>query len=101
MTLVPIVAVETHGAAAFYHSMSLSKEWMEHTPLPTGTNVSQDEEYNIPIANIQITSRASSLAATSPSAHVVHAALHREAEVTCVTIPDEMAMHTTCMFAGN
>ncbi|KAL5490145.1 CHA1 [Sanghuangporus weigelae] len=96
---VPIVAVETHGAAAFYHSMSLNESWGANCSLPAGSSQTYNDEHNISIANVRITSKASSLAATSPSTSVVHAGLRRLGSVTCVTIPDEMAMHTTCMFA--
>lgn len=97
---VPIVAVETHGAAAFYHTMSLNNPWGVSCSLPDGSRKTFNDEHHIVIAEVRITSKASSLAATSPSASVVKGGLQRAGSITCVRIPDEMAMHTTLMFAG-
>lgn len=98
---VPVVAVETHGAAAFYHSISINaRNWNAKTALPHESQESYDQEANVRIVSVRITSKATSLAATSPSASVVRAALLRKADTICVTIPDEMAMSTACLFAG-
>ena len=45
--------------------------------------------------------RATSLNAASPAPKVVHSAMMRTGEVTCVCVPDEMMMSTAVSFAGN
>ncbi|KAI5121014.1 hypothetical protein M0805_005960 [Coniferiporia weirii] len=98
---VPIVALETHGSACFYHSVSINDgQWLEGKPPSSAVRDSFDEQYNIRIAHVDnLTSRASSLGATSPSARVVKMALERQGRVSCATIPDELAMHTAHLFA--
>ncbi|THH10834.1 hypothetical protein EW145_g1054 [Phellinidium pouzarii] len=98
---VTIVALETHGSACFYHSISLnSGQWKRDGSPSGGITESFDEPHNIKIAHVKnLTSKASSLGATSPSAGVVDMALRRRGSITCATIPDEMAMYTTRLFA--
>lgn len=76
------------------------KEWNDKPRLPEGTEETYNEDQQVRVANIQITSRALSLAATSPSPFVVKAALERKGGIICATIPDEMAMSTAGLFAG-
>ena len=97
--LVPIFALETHGSACFYHSMSINNsKWCDN--LPEETTCCLDSRHGVQLANIKVKSIASSLGATSPSAAVVSASLTRPGGVICITIPDEMAMRTSCLFAG-
>jgi len=49
----------------------------------------------------KLTSKATSLAATSPSPGVVKMALAWGGGVRCLSVPDEVAMNTACSFAGN
>lgn len=56
----------------------------------------------IKIAHLkELTSKATSLAATSPSPGVVKMALAWGGGVRCLSVPDEVAMNTACSFAGN
>lgn len=96
------MALETHGSACFYNSISLnSGQWQDGKSPLDGITESFDEQHSVKIAHVKnLTSKASSLGATSPSAGVVDMALRRRGSITCATIPDEMAMHTTRLFAG-
>ncbi|EGO03866.1 hypothetical protein SERLA73DRAFT_175550 [Serpula lacrymans var. lacrymans S7.3] len=107
---VPVVALGTHGANCFYHSVSLNT-WnstsastdpvdivavAENAPY----DVVLDPEHDVTITHLrELTSRASSLAATSPSAGVVKLAIERPGGVKCVCVPDEMSMWAARTFA--
>ena len=68
---------------------------------PEGIERMIDEELGVSVARVtSITSRASSLGATSPAARVVKMGLERQGRITCVAVPDEMSMHAACKFAG-
>ena len=59
-------------------------------------------EDGVKIAHLKkLTSKATSLAATSPSPGVVKMALTWGGSVRCLSIPDEITMNTACSFAGN
>jgi len=59
-------------------------------------------EDGVKIAHLKkLTSRATSLAATSPSPGVVKMALTWGGSVMCLSIPDEITMSTACSFAGS
>ncbi|KAH7930875.1 tryptophan synthase beta subunit-like PLP-dependent enzyme [Leucogyrophana mollusca] len=107
ITLVPVVALETHGSNCFYHSISLNTNGFTAKPptqpleQPEGApyDVKTDPEHNVAIAYMhKLTSRASSLGATSPAAGVVRKALDRSGGIRCVCISDEMAMWTAKAF---
>lgn len=69
--------------------------------LPEDVETWYDEERGVSIAHINnLTSRATSLGASSPAPTVVKMALEREEGVKCVCVPDEMAMQTADLFAG-
>ncbi|KAI0312735.1 tryptophan synthase beta subunit-like PLP-dependent enzyme [Amylostereum chailletii] len=97
---VPIVALETHGANCFIESISANK-WPD---LLRSENVTvlKDEEYGISFVRLgKLTSKATSLGATAPSAGVVNMALKRSGGVQCASIPDEMAMQVVLSFADD
>lgn len=99
---VPLVTLETHGSACFYHSMAMNhrQAWNYETPL--GITEETDEKHSVAIAHLdKIESLASSLGASSPSAGVVKMALERKGRSICVTVPDELSMQSTCLFAGS
>ncbi len=99
---VPIIALETHGSACFYHSVSVNTgRWNADKPLKTGITTVFDESYNVKVAHVEkLTSRAASLGATSPAAGVVKMALERAGGINCITVPDEMSMEACGYFAG-
>lgn len=99
LPLVPVVSMETHGSACFYHSV-LSNTLDSYT-LPEGTVSNVDLETQVKVATIPcIASRASSLGAITPSARIVKMALDRPGPVHCVTVADELAMRVVAEFAG-
>ena len=60
---------------------------------------SQEKQVNLASVN-KLTSRATSLGATSPSAGVVEAALQRTGPMAYVKVPDELSMEAAEGFAG-
>jgi L-serine/L-threonine ammonia-lyase len=119
-SLVPIIGVETHGSACFYHSVQATRG--DESQLPLGTAVKevrmpdalqaysvrrstrQDEAIEgraVRVAHLKsLSSRATSLGASSPSASVVQMAVHRKGGVRCITVSDERAMDAALRFAG-
>ena len=98
---VPIVAVETSGANCFYSSMALNTDWSGSFGVSDEVDI-VTEENSVKIAHLkELTSKATSLAATSPSPGVVEMALAWGGSVRCLSIPDEITMNTACSFAGN
>ena len=59
-----------------------------------------DTTHKVAVAHINLTSRATSLGASSPAPGVVKMSLDRKVPVTCVKIPDELSMRTAELFAG-
>ena len=103
--LVPLVAVETHGSNCLYQSLSLNEGPfvgdVESRPPPEGTAAQYCSEHEVTIAHIsKLTSRATSLGASSPSGAIVKMALQKTGGVKSVCVPDEMAMQATALFAG-
>lgn len=69
--------------------------------LPPDVEIWHDKEQNVSLARVKkLDSRATSLGASSPAAGVVKMALEREGGITCVCIPDELAMQTSNSFAS-
>ena len=111
-TSVPVVTLETHGSSCFYHSISLNTwnftEAASSQPVDIAAiaanspfDVSHDLQYDVTLACMrQLTSRASSLGATYPSAGVVRMAIDRPGNVKCVCVPDEMSMWAGRLFAS-
>lgn len=62
--------------------------------------IHRDEAHDVEVAHIQLTSMVTSLGATHPAPAVVKMALDRPGSVRCVTVPDELTMQATRMFAG-
>lgn len=97
---VSVIAMETQGSDCFYHSVSLNPGQFG-PDLPPNTEISLDEHHNVKLAHLEhITSRASSLGASSPAPAVVSLALERAGGIRCVGIPDGLAMQTAVRFAG-
>jgi L-serine/L-threonine ammonia-lyase len=98
---VSIVTVETYGANCFYSSIALNSNWTASFGVPEEVDIVTEED-GVKIAHLKkLTSKATSLAATSPSPDVVKMALARGGSVRCLSVPDEIAMSTACAFAGN
>ena len=96
---VPVVSMETHGSACFYHSVLLNQS--PSYALPEGAVGTFDPEYEVKVATLpRVTSRATSLGAITPAAGVVKMAVARPGPVHCVTISDELAMQVVGEFAG-
>ncbi|KAI0720836.1 tryptophan synthase beta subunit-like PLP-dependent enzyme [Cerioporus squamosus] len=101
---VPIVTAETHGSNCFYQSLSLNDGLfvgnMDSWKIPEGTTARYDKEHDVTVAHIdKLTSRATSLGATSPSAAVVKMALQRPGSIKSVCVSDEMTMQACLSFA--
>jgi hypothetical protein len=100
---VPIIALETHGANCFYHSMSINPGRFNASKLlPDGVDAFYDTENDVAVARVShFNSRASgSLGASIPAPRVVKMALERKGAVRCVTVPDELSMQTLLRLAG-
>ncbi|KAH9901158.1 tryptophan synthase beta subunit-like PLP-dependent enzyme [Cubamyces lactineus] len=101
---VPLVTVETHGSNCFYQSLSLNDGPfvgdVASRPTPEGTTAEYNREHGVTVAHLAaLTSKATSLGASSPSAAVVKMALEREGDIRSVCITDEMAMQAALNFA--
>ncbi|KAI0371720.1 tryptophan synthase beta subunit-like PLP-dependent enzyme [Pilatotrama ljubarskyi] len=101
---VPLVTVETHGSNCFYQSLSLNDGPfvgnVNTRQVPEGTRAERCAEHNVTVAHLSsLTSRATSLGASSPSAAIVKKALERKGGVRSVCISDEMAMQAALNFA--
>lgn len=97
---VPLVTLETHGSACFYHSMAMNNKRDWNYAAPAGISEEHDEGYGVALAHLsKIESSASSLGASSPAPGIVKMALEREGRVVCVTVPDALSMQATCSFA--
>ncbi|KAI9064197.1 tryptophan synthase beta subunit-like PLP-dependent enzyme [Trametes sanguinea] len=94
---VPLVTVETHGSNCFYQSLSLNDGpfagEVSSRRVPEGTTPERCNEHNVTVAHLaNLTSKATSLGASSPSAAAVRKALKRKGGIRSVCISDEMAM---------
>ena len=99
---MPLVALETHGSACFYHSISMNEgKWRAEGQPVQGITPIYDKEHQVKLAHVdKLTSRATSLGATTPSAGVVKAALRRPGPMAYVKVPDELSMQAAEIFAG-
>ncbi|KAI0670919.1 tryptophan synthase beta subunit-like PLP-dependent enzyme [Trametes maxima] len=90
---VPLVTAETHGSNCFYQTLSLNEgPFAGDAPRRSGTPST--------VAHLtHLTSRASSLGASSPSPTVVRKALDRKGGVRSVCVTDEMTMQAAVHFA--
>jgi len=98
---VPVVALETHGSNCFYHAGSLNTQGFSSKKPTLPGNIPPDapytvrtcEEHQVAVPYMHaLTSRATSLGVSSPAPGVVRMALNHAGGVTCVSIPDELAM---------
>ena len=81
--------------------MALNGDWAGSFDVADEIDIVTEED-GVKIAHLKrLTSKATSLAATSPSPGVVKMALTWGGSVRCLSIPDEMTMGTACLFAGN
>ncbi|KAI0303397.1 tryptophan synthase beta subunit-like PLP-dependent enzyme [Multifurca ochricompacta] len=97
---VPIIALETHGSACFYHSIAANRT--PNDDAKSGVTIQMNDTHGVRIAHVtELRSKATSLGASEPSAGVVRAALDRSGDMKCVTVPDEMAMHVAGAFADD
>ncbi|KII88750.1 hypothetical protein PLICRDRAFT_141283 [Plicaturopsis crispa FD-325 SS-3] len=98
---VPVVALETHGSDVFHRSVELNQGHYDGgDSLPEGITAVDIPQQGIKVARLEnITSRASSLGATLPSPGVVKLALGRPGGIKCVSVPDELSMQSTLLFA--
>ncbi|TFY83456.1 hypothetical protein EWM64_g569 [Hericium alpestre] len=97
---VPIITLETHGSNCFYQSIQANRNpsW---TP-PDNVTTRHDDDHDVKLAHLhRLTSKATSLGATEPSAEVVRMALDRTGGVKCVSIPDELAMQVAGSFVDD
>ena len=99
------MTMETHGSNCFYQSLSLNEGpfvgTVDSRGVPEGTTAKYDEEHDVTVAHIaKLTSRISSLGATSPSPAVVKMALQRPGGVKSVCVSDEQTMQACLSFAG-
>ncbi|VDC07861.1 unnamed protein product [Peniophora sp. CBMAI 1063] len=95
---VPLVALETHGCNVFYEAMAANRR--PDAVVPSNITIRTDETHGVKVAKAKkLTSKATSLGATEAAAGVIKLALDRAGEVRCATIPDEMAMHISRLFA--
>ncbi|OJA21230.1 hypothetical protein AZE42_07994 [Rhizopogon vesiculosus] len=107
---VPIVALETTGSNCFYNAIAINTQnFTSKVPSIPSIKAEDSSPYTIEIIdkdNVaipymkELKSRAASLGASSPASGVVRMALDRAGGVRCVCIPDEMAMYTARLFAG-
>lgn len=69
---------------------------------PPGVDIVRDKDTDLKLAHFNgFSSKASgSLGASQPSARVVKMALERQGSVQCVSIPDELSMHSLLSFLG-
>jgi len=101
---VPIVTLETHGTNCFYQTMLQNS----NKPMPPDFEgweyITSKEHPELVLANVASTlhlSKASCLAASTPSSGAVKLALERQGIVRCLSIPDEMSMDACCKFADD
>ncbi|KAH8833574.1 tryptophan synthase beta subunit-like PLP-dependent enzyme [Flagelloscypha sp. PMI_526] len=95
---VPVVALETIGSNCFHHSMDANQA--AKLELPGYTRIVEDPETNLKLAHFdEFHSIASgSLGASQPAARVVRMALDRKGVVSCVSVPDSLAMKAALCF---
>ncbi|KAI0648192.1 tryptophan synthase beta subunit-like PLP-dependent enzyme [Trametes meyenii] len=101
---VPLVTAETHGSSCFYQTLSLNEGPfagdVASRPAREGTTATWNAEHEVTVAHLaHLTSRASSLGASSSSPAVVRKALDRTGAVRSVCVTDEMTMQAAVNFA--
>ena len=101
-TSVPIIGLETTGSNCFYQSLALNPgAFPTHREPNDGVRAERNTKYDVTVANLPaLTSRATSLGASSPAAGTVRMALDRKGDVKSVCVDDELAMQAALLFAG-
>ncbi|KAH7101635.1 tryptophan synthase beta subunit-like PLP-dependent enzyme [Auriculariales sp. MPI-PUGE-AT-0066] len=95
---VPIVSLETHGAASFFHAFLINSK--EEHQIPTGATITQPETDGPKLVTLEaIKSRAQSLGARCVAPGVLKMALAHPGGVTPVSVRDEDAMLAALEFA--
>ena len=100
--VVPVIGLETTGSNCFYQSLALNPgAFPTAANLAGGVRAEHDTKYDVKIAHLpSLTSRATSLGASSPAAGTVRMALDRKGGVKSVCVEDELAMKAGLLFAG-
>lgn len=97
-----IVAIETTGSDSMFYSVLASEN--SALSMPPRVKIVENEEHGVKMATLVPTSRATSLGASWSAPGVVKQICSRRAIdrslVTCVNIPDELAMNGALQFAG-
>ena len=102
-SIVPLLAMETQLSNCFYQSFLANGGKPPPDPEATGNKAifRTDDEHKVTLAQLtEITSRASCLGASSPSAGVLKAALERTGPLSCVCVSDEQSMGAAVEFHG-
>lgn len=79
--------------------MALNNHWKHG--VPEDTSITLDEKWGVKVAKLkQLTSKATSLGASSSAAGVISMALKRKGGIKCVCVRDAMSMSAAVSFAG-
>ncbi|CCM02876.1 uncharacterized protein FIBRA_04990 [Fibroporia radiculosa] len=91
---VPLITLETHGSNCFHQSLALNSTMPPATDMiPNEAEIKHIASHGVKVAHLPVlTSRASSLGASSPAPGVVRMALDREGGIRSVCVSDEFAM---------
>ncbi|KAH9842922.1 tryptophan synthase beta subunit-like PLP-dependent enzyme [Rhodofomes roseus] len=98
---VSVVALETTGSNCFYQSLALNPGAFPTTAEPAeDVRPAHCPEHDVTVAHLPaLTSRATSLGASSPAAGSVRMALDRKGGIKSVCVDDELAMKAGLLFA--
>lgn len=99
---MPVVALETTGSNSFYQSLALNPGAFPSVSQPAaGVRAEQCTDHGVTVAHLSnLTSRATSLGASSPAAGPIRMALDRKGGMKSVYVDDEFAMKAGLLFAG-
>ena len=99
---MPVVALETTGSNCFYQSLALNPGAFPSVSEPAdGVRTEQCADHGVVVAHLpKLTSRATSLGASSPAAGSIRMALDRKGGIKSVCVEDEFAMKAGLLFAG-
>jgi len=98
---VPVIALETTGSNCFYQSLALNHGAFPITAEPAdGVRPVHCNKYDVTVAHLPtLTSRATSLGASSPASGPVRMALDRKGGIKSACVDDELAMQAGLLFA--
>ena len=99
---VPVVALETAGSNCFYQSLALNPGvFSVVSEAADGVRAERCADFDVTVAHLpKLTSRATSLGASSPAAGAIRMALDRKGGIKSVCVDDEFAMKAALLFAG-